>query len=331
MILAYALGRKLEISDKSLIREQKLRLQALEQIEENFEKLKKRDEIIKSYVSPSILTEVALHKDPLSYEPRSLKKCILFCDIRDYTTLSEKSKSEDAAVLLNKFFEMMNDSVFRHNGEVDKLIGDAVMATFDDAADCLAAIEAFRDLFKGFNENRIVLGKNPIYVGIGISYGEVLSANFGSKYKLDRTIVGDAVNVASRFDGLSKSYKVDIVCTEAFISQLPHFEFYRPLDIVKVRGRDEEMVIYEIFTHAQSRVLSYKSDSKASLEKMISALKEQNFELAREIVCGLIDSNPAHSYRQGQILDMSLYSILSSIDNKIKARVGFDGNKKNVA
>lgn len=331
LVLAFALGKKLEHANKTIINEQNLKLVAYEQIEENFEKLKHRDAIIKSYVSPTILTEVALRKDPLSYEPRILKKCIMFCDIRDYTTLTEKTRSEEAATLLNVFFEAMNDAVFTNFGEVDKLIGDAVMATFDRPLDCLNAVTAFRQKFKDINEARVSEGLNPIYVGIGITYGDVLAANFGSRHKLDRTIVGDVVNVASRFDGLSKAYKVDIICSESFINELGDFVEFRPLDIVRVKGKTEELVIYEIFHHVSDRVREYKIQSKAVFEKMIESQKSGDFETGKKLLQSLLDQNPDHTYRKGQVLDLSLPVIIKSLDSKIELKERNNGSEKNKA
>ena len=331
LVLAFALGKRLENADKIIISEQNLKIKAYEQIEENFAKLKERDAIIKSYVSPTILTEVALRKDPLSYEPRNLKKCIIFCDIRDYTTLTEKCKTEEAASLLNKFFEAMNEAVFTNNGEVDKLIGDAVMATFDEPEDCLRAVTSFREKFREINEERIANNMNPIYVGIGISYGEVLAANFGSKYKLDRTIVGDAVNVASRLDGLSKAYKVDVICTQSFIEQIKNYNEFRPLDIVKVKGKSEELTVYEIFSHASERVKKYKLSTKPILEKMIENQKLYNFEKCKLAISDLINANPGHTYKANEIMDSALYTILQSLDIKDRMQGETNVSKKNAA
>lgn len=331
LVLAYALGKKIEIADKTLIEEQKLRIVAYEQIEENFKKLKHRDAIIKSYVSPTILTEVALKKDPLSYEPQTLKKCIVFCDIRDYTTITEKTKTEEAVAILNKFFEAMNEAVFNNNGEVDKLIGDAVMATFDNPPDCLTAVQEFREKFKILNEERILAGKHPIYVGIGITYGDVLAANFGSKYKLDRTIVGDVVNVASRFDSLTKLYKVDVICGQSFIEQLTDFHEYRPLDIVKVKGKSEALVIYEIFSHASDKVKKYKMFTKRYFAQALEFQTNKEYLKSKELLNELLKDHPAHSYRAGEMMDGTLHVVLQSLEDKERIQGGKYDSKKNAA
>lgn len=331
LVLAYALGKKIEIADKTLIEEQKLRIVAYEQIEENFKKLKHRDAIIKSYVSPTILTEVALKKDPLSYEPQTLKKCIVFCDLRDYTTITEKTKTEEAVALLNKFFEAMNEAVFNNNGEVDKLIGDAVMATFDNPPDCLAAVQEFRDKFKILNEDRIAAGKHPIYVGIGITYGDVLAANFGSKYKLDRTIVGDVVNVASRFDSLTKLYKVDVICGQSFVEQLVDFHEYRPLDIVKVKGKTESLAIYEIFSHASDKVKKYKMFTKPYYTQALELQNNQNYLKSKELLSELLKDHPAHSYRADEMMDGTLRVVLQSLEGKERIQGDKYDSKKNAA
>ncbi len=128
LLLGMAIGNRLNTTTKEKIHEQNLRIKAYQQIEENFNKLKQRDTIIKSFVSPSILTEVALKRDPINYPPQNVVKAILFADIRDYTPLTEKTEPSEAYEILNLFFQTINKAVFDNDGEVDKLIGDAARA-----------------------------------------------------------------------------------------------------------------------------------------------------------------------------------------------------------
>ncbi len=181
--------------------------------------------------------------------PRRLS--ILFSDIRGYTTLSESMTPLETFQFLNEYLGRMGETVSRAGGFIDKYIGDAIMALFDDEATdgvLLAAIEMRRTL-RAFNEERAARGLRPIDSGIGIHGGEVIMGTIGFTSRIDSTVVGDAVNLASRIEGLTKEFTTSILVTEAVVSRLKHPEAFtlRMVDKgVKVKGKTEAIAIYEL-------------------------------------------------------------------------------------
>ena len=318
LLLAFAIGNRLQKMTKEKIQEQKMKLKAYDQLKDNFEKMKARDTIIKTYVSPTILTELALGKSPIDYPPQHISRTILFTDLRNYTGLTEKISSEKAYSYLNHYFTTLNESIFKHNGEVDKLIGDAIMATFNNADNSLKAYAEFRANFNLINRSRIKKGLRPIYFGTGISFGEVLSANFGSLHKLDRTIVGDAVNIASRCESLTKKYGVNLVATPEFISKLDSTDLVRPLDLPTLRGKKGQQLVHEIFLDNPQDVIDYKMTTKKPLEEHITLRENGQYEDALLIVEELIKNCPRHKYVRNKIMDTSLYIIKESILEELK-------------
>lgn len=208
----------------------------LEQIQQNFQKLRARDEVIKRYVRPSILTELALGLDPLSYLPKRIPTCIVFTDMRNYTTFTEDISDHQKFEILNQYFSTINEAVFKNLGEVDKIMGDSIMATFFDPSACLRSCVEMRQGLSARNRLRVNANQEPLKFGTGIAYGEVLSGNFGSMQKLDRTVVGDAVNVGSRLEQLTKVYAVDMIASEDFILNIPGYQYARVIDSLYVKG-----------------------------------------------------------------------------------------------
>lgn len=176
---------------------------------------------------------------------------ILFSDIRSFTTISEGYMPDELVSTLNKYFEMMVDIIIRHNGVIDKYIGDAIMAFFgapvkrpDDAVQAVyAAIEMQEALLK-FNEEQVKNGKPEFRTGIGINYGVVTVGNIGSEKKMDYTIIGDMVNLGSRLEGLTKPYKQGVIFSESVYRKTKDVLPCRMIDKVVVKGKTQGESIY---------------------------------------------------------------------------------------
>ncbi len=172
---------------------------------------------------------------------------ILFADIRNFTSYAEKSGPGDVAKVLNRFLTEMVMVVFKYQGRIDKFIGDCVMAVFGHPVGlknsafnaCLCA----REMVKKANE----LG---FQIGIGINSGEVISGNFGSPMRMEYTVIGDAVNLASRLQDLTKEYGVNIIVGEntyKLASQQPTVELpFNEIGRVRVKGKEEMVLVYEL-------------------------------------------------------------------------------------
>jgi class 3 adenylate cyclase/HAMP domain-containing protein len=178
---------------------------------------------------------------------------ILFSDIRSFTTISEKLPPDELVNVLNRYFGVMVDIIINKNGIVDKYIGDAIMALFgapvkheDDAlASVLAGLD-MRDALDGFNERQRAAGSPEFHTGVGINYGEVTVGNIGTDKKMDYTVIGDAVNLASRLEGLTKQYHEAIIISETLHDQVKDKVPCRLLDLVTVKGKTEGVKIYSV-------------------------------------------------------------------------------------
>jgi adenylate cyclase len=181
---------------------------------------------------------------------------ILFSDIRSYTSLSESMTPLETFSFLNQYLAFMGLAIDNSGGFIDKYIGDAIMALFDDdTSDCaLYAALSMRQLLAEFNRERDRKGLPPIEIGIGIHRGEVIMGTVGFSSRIDSTVIGDAVNVASRVEGLTKNYGCPILVTSDTIAALQHPEQFhlRLVDkSVKVKGKDEAIAIYELVESAK--------------------------------------------------------------------------------
>ncbi|RYZ95843.1 MAG: adenylate/guanylate cyclase domain-containing protein, partial [Proteobacteria bacterium] len=146
------------------------------------------------------------------------KVTILFSDLRDFTKFSEGHSPEEVVAMLNEYFEVMVSCIERHEGRVNKFIGDAIMAmwgapdsTGNDEALALSCALEMRVELEKLNKQRIARNQAPIKIGIGIHVGEVLAGTIGSKSRLEYTVIGDAVNLASRLEASTKAFGVDLL------------------------------------------------------------------------------------------------------------------------
>ncbi len=176
---------------------------------------------------------------------------ILFSDIRSFTTISEGYMPDELVQTLNRYFEMMVDIIVKHNGVVDKYIGDAIMAFFgapvkreDDAAQALFAAIEMQEALIHFNEEQVNNGKPEFRTGIGINYGVVTVGNIGSEKKMDYTIIGDMVNLGSRLEGLTKPYRQKVIFSESVYRKVKGNILCRMIDKVVVKGKTQGENIY---------------------------------------------------------------------------------------
>jgi class 3 adenylate cyclase len=178
---------------------------------------------------------------------------VLFSDIRSFTSISEQLTPNEIVESLNMYFSRMVDIIMNRDGIVDKYIGDAIMAFFgapikhdDDALQAarvgLEMIEALHD----FNEEQRRLDRPEFKIGIGINYGLVTVGNIGSEKKMDYTVIGDMVNLASRLEGLTKQYGCPLIVSASVHRKIKDKLPCRLLDRVTVKGKEEPVGIYSV-------------------------------------------------------------------------------------
>ena len=216
-----------------------------QRIRQIFQKYVPKDLIDKFFAAPESM---------LIGENREL--AILFSDIRSFTTISEKMAPDDLVNSLNRYFSGQVDIIMNRNGIVDKYIGDAIMAFWgapvkhdDDPLQAVLSGFDMIDAVKVFNEKQKKIGKPEFHIGIGINYGIVTVGNIGSERKMDYTVIGDMVNLASRMEGLTKTYHSELLISETLYEAIKaqgakdpiHF---RLLDTVAVKGKTKGVKIY---------------------------------------------------------------------------------------
>jgi class 3 adenylate cyclase/HAMP domain-containing protein len=222
-------------------------------------------QIFQKYV-PSDLIEkfFASPESMLVGDNRTL--AILFSDIRSFTTISEGLAPDELVKSLNRYFSGQVDIIMNRNGIVDKYIGDAIMAFWgapvkhhDDPLQSVLSGLDMIDALKDFNQKQRQLGKTEFHIGIGINYGDVTVGNIGSERKMDYTVIGDMVNLASRMEGLTKPYHAEILISETLFAELQKLDTaalnaaglkdplaLRLLDTVAVKGKTRGVKIYTV-------------------------------------------------------------------------------------
>ncbi|MGA7160991.1 MAG: adenylate/guanylate cyclase domain-containing protein [Bacteroidota bacterium] len=180
---------------------------------------------------------------------------ILISDIRDFTKRTEESRAEAIVDLLNKYLERMVSIVERYDGTVDKYIGDALMVLFgaplakeNDSDRAVQAALAMRNELARLNQELTLASPrkfSPIHIGIGIHTGEVVAGSIGSANRLEYTVIGDAVNLASRIEGLTKQFKTDILISEATVKDLKGSYPLTRLRRTKVKGKKGGVVVFK--------------------------------------------------------------------------------------
>jgi class 3 adenylate cyclase/HAMP domain-containing protein len=218
-----------------------------ERIRQIFQKYVPKDVIERFFASPEKM---------LVGDNRNLS--ILFSDIRSFTTISEGMAPDDLVNSLNRYFSGQVEIIYGRNGIVDKYIGDAIMAFWgapekhdDDALQSVLSGLDMIDAVAKFNENQRKLGKCEFKIGIGLNYGEVTVGNIGSERKMDYTVIGDAVNLASRMEGLTKTYHSEVLISESLFKELQKSApsaglSYRLLDTVAVKGKTQGVRIFTV-------------------------------------------------------------------------------------
>jgi class 3 adenylate cyclase/HAMP domain-containing protein len=260
-----------------------------ERIRQIFQKYVPKDVIERFFASP----EKMLVGD-------NRKLSILFSDIRSFTTISEGMAPDDLVNSLNRYFSGQVDIIYNRKGVVDKYIGDAIMAFWgapekhgDDALQSvLTGLDMIEEL-SVFNANQRSLGKPEFRIGVGINYGEVTVGNIGSERKMDYTVIGDAGNLASRMEGLTKTYRADLLISEYVYAELQRTKpqpgaptlYFRLLDTVAVKGKSRGVKIYTAKrslspaeaaawpVHNQGMELYYRRSFREAAEKFKEAYR----------------------------------------------------------
>ena len=197
---------------------------------------------------------------------------VLFSDIRDFTTLSEAMTPQENFSFINGYLSEMEPQLFKHSGFVDKYIGDAIMALFPKSADDAlnAAIAMLKQLQKYNAAGQSA--KKPIRIGIGLNTGLMMVGTVGGSHRMETTVIGDAVNLASRLESMTKTYGVELLISEHTYYGLkrPDDHDIRFVDRVRVKGKDQPQSVYEVFDADPAAVRTAKRQSKRIFEEALA-------------------------------------------------------------
>jgi adenylate cyclase len=242
--------------------------------------------IFQKYVPGEVIDEVLKAKGEKLLIGKKQTATILFSDIRSFTSISERLTAEELVTSLNSYFNVMVSIIMEHKGIIDKFIGDAIMALFgapvqygDDSLQAVLTGLSMIQALKSFNKSQSRIGKPVFKIGIGLNTGEVVVGNIGSNQKLEYTCIGDAVNLASRLEGLTKVYGVPILTSEFTLRQAHNSVEARELDSVRVKGRVQPVKIYEPYATAQGRV----KEGYSLFNEAIQLYRSRSFEEALKL------------------------------------------------
>ncbi len=224
---------------------------------------------------------------------------ILFSDVRQFTSLSERLGPRGTVSLLNAYFSRMADIVFSHNGVLDKYIGDAIMAVFGtpfaSAADADNALSVATEMIvslRSFNETQRGRGDPTVDIGIGIACGDVVVGNIGSPRRMDYTVIGDPVNLAARLESVNKLYDTKILLSEDVVARLQRQWSLREVDLVRVKGKDRSVSVFESLEHHTDETFPNREETLEAFARGLAAYRDRQWDEARSAFARALAINP---------------------------------------
>ncbi|MET3377421.1 adenylate cyclase [Variovorax boronicumulans] len=247
-----------------------------------------------TYVPPQLVDEMLVRPGRYSMRAESKEMTVMFCDMRDFTRLSEQMAPAELQAFLNTVFSRLTEVISAHRGTVDKYMGDCVMAFWgapiDTPGHAALAVQAAIDMAAAvhdINRQHRANGRPEISAGIGLNSGLMSVGDMGSTARRSYTVVGDAVNLASRLEGLSGHYGVEIVASGATCEAAPGF-VWQELDSVRVKGKAQAVAIY---TPLVPEAAAEAQDTRQQLDRwsqVLAAYRRQDWALGRNLLAPLL-------------------------------------------
>jgi len=250
------------------------------------------------YVPPELVDEMAKNPEHFSMEPESREMTVLFSDVRSFTTISEGLEPKELSSLMNEFLTPLTEVIYSHRGTIDKYMGDAIMAFW--GAPVSAADHARQGIRAGLAMHRKLAELQPYFrsrnwpeirIGVGLNTGRMSVGNMGSRIRLAYTVMGDAVNLASRLEGLTKEYGAAIIVGETTRDRTAHDFVFRELDRVRVKGKLEPVAIYEPIG-ATGEVDKRTLDELRLFNQAVKLYRAQEWDMAELQLINLLKLSP---------------------------------------
>ncbi|MCB1173662.1 MAG: hypothetical protein KDK39_08860 [Leptospiraceae bacterium] len=283
ILLSFALGDRFNQQKKDSL-EQQIRLtdSYARFVPKQFLTFLKKDSITEVQLGDSVQREMT----------------VLFSDVRSFTTLSESMSPQESFDFINALLKRIGPVIRKHNGFIDKYIGDAIMALFPGTPEdaILASIE-IRQLLAVYNARRAGKNMQPIKIGIGIHTGRLMLGTIGEAERMEGTVISDTVNLASRLESLTRHYGVTTIVSERtlFGQQNPDAVNYRIIDHVKVKGKDDSVAIIEILDGEADEQLQLRLATRAKFERALQAYQGRDFDTAFDRFSEVLQVNPVDS------------------------------------
>ncbi|MBI4695479.1 MAG: GAF domain-containing protein [Gammaproteobacteria bacterium] len=212
---------------------------------------------------------------------------VLFTDIADFTTIAERIGAQETLALLNTHFGEMVEVLFAHGGILDKFIGDGLMAVFgtpfpgaQDADNAIAAAIRMQEALALFNRRRTAAGTPPLAMRIGINSDQVVAGNVGSSRRMDYTVIGDGVNLASRLEGANKVFGTRILTSGLTVALLKERYVLRELDLLRVKGKANPVAVYEVLGFADRELPSGRAELLGHFARGLASYRGRSFGAA---------------------------------------------------
>jgi len=219
---------------------------------------------------------------------------IMFADIRSFTSLSESMSPRENFEFLNSYLSRVGPVIRQYNGFIDKYIGDGIMALFPNCAeDAVQAAIEMQQQVKIYNKHRQNSGYQPISIGIGLHTGTLMLGTIGEAERMESTVISDAVNLASRVEGLTKLYGVGIVASVQTLCRIDDPQHYkcRFLDRVQVKGKQTPVAVFEIYDGDSDIMIELKGQTQTDFEQGIFFHYQQQFAQARQMFLRVLQVN----------------------------------------
>lgn len=204
-----------------------------------------------SYVARSVVDEILKNPDDIMLTGARRDVTVIFCDMRGFTSLTERLPPEEVVAALNEFYSLMIETTVKHDGTINKFLGDAVMAIFgapvsypDHSLRAIQTAVSMQTRVAELSVRRVMAGKEPIAIGIGVSAGEVVAGTVGTESQMEYTVIGDRVNLAARLESNAKAGQ--ILVSQATYDQVADKVKARCLGPISVKGKEEEVTVFEI-------------------------------------------------------------------------------------
>jgi adenylate cyclase len=218
---------------------------------------------------------------------QSIEATVLFSDIRAFTTLTEELGAQGTVALLNEYFTIMVNCITAEGGMLDKFIGDAIMAEFgipipreDDTDRALRAAIAMINELRTLNVQRQQRGQKPIQMGIGLNTDTIVSGNIGSPKRMDYTVIGDGVNLASRLESACKEYSAQILISEFTYRKMKGTYRTREVDRVIVKGKTEPIGVYEVLDYHTEETFPHLRETVNQFQGGLAQYRKGDFDRA---------------------------------------------------